>query len=190
MSQHRSILVAAFVSEAVLALLAFGIFKITSLSVSLQASPSDVALGAASAIPLLILNHVLWRMSAKRPDGVFARFSREVVVPVCRSIAPLSAAVVALLSGFAEELLFRGAISLVLQEAAGMAVAAVVSSVLFAYVHFIGNLKRFGGMLPLYTFVGLYLWGVAQLTGSLAAAMVAHAAYNFLAILLIRALAR
>mgnify|MGYP003345214224 CR=1 FL=1 len=72
----------------------------------------------------------------------------------------------------------------------GQLFAALVSSTLFAYVHFIGNLKRFGGMLPLYTFVGLYLWAVMQLTGSLSAAMVAHGVYNFLAIVLIRALAR
>jgi membrane protease YdiL (CAAX protease family) len=41
-------------------------------------------------------------------------------------------------------------------------------------------------MIPLYTGVGLYLWVVVAATGSLAAAMVTHGAYNFLAILMIR----
>lgn len=190
MPAARRILVAAIVSEAVIILLALGIFRVTSTSFSLSASASQLGAGAAAALPLLALNHILWRLSARRPESVFARFSREVIVPLCRSINPFLAFLIGVMSGFAEELLFRGAISEVLSQAAGLAVAALVSSALFAYVHFIGNLKRFGGMLPLYTFVGLYLWAVMQITGSLAAAMVAHGVYNFLAIIVIRAASR
>lgn len=190
MSTQRSILVAAVVSEAALVLLAFGIFKLTSTSVALDASPSQLAAGAAAALPLLALNHLLWKISAKWPESVLARFSREVIVPLCRNISLPLAVLIAIASGFAEELLFRGAINQVLIQTMGQLFAALVSSTLFAYVHFIGNLKRFGGMLPLYTFVGLYLWAVMQLTGSLSAAMVAHGVYNFLAIVLIRALPR
>jgi hypothetical protein len=96
------------------------------------------------------------------------------------------ALVIAILSGFAEELLFRGALNTVLEQRAGVLVAALVTSALFAAVHFIGLFKRFGGMIPLYTAVGLYLWLLHYELNSLTAVMVTHGVYNFVAIVLIR----
>lgn len=186
MTTRATILAAALLSEGLLVAFAYAIYWATGLSFTLFASAAQLAFGAAAAIPLLIFNHALWLWSLKHPDTVFARFSREIIVPLCTRIPPLLALVVAVLSGFAEELLFRGALNQVLTTAGGATFAAFVSSALFAYVHFIGNLRRFGGMIPLYTGVGLYLWVVVAATGSLAAAMVTHGAYNFLAILMIR----
>lgn len=186
MTTSATILSAALLSEGILILVAYGIYSATGLTCTLEPSVGKIALGASAAIPLLLLNHALWLWSLKHPNTVSARFSREIIVPLCIRISPLLALVVAVLSGFAEELLFRGALNQVLTEAGGAAFSALVSSALFAYVHFIGNLRRFGGMLPLYTGVGLYLWLVATSTHSLAAAMVTHGTYNFLAILMVR----
>ena len=186
MKTPSAILSAALLSEGLLTLVAYGIYWLTGLSPAFSTSVNHIVLGAVAAVPLLLLNHIIWRWSLKHPQTVFARFSREIIVPLCARISPPLAFTVAVLSGFAEELLFRGALNQVLIESVGTGLAAVISSALFAYVHFIGNLKRFGGMLPLYTGVGLYLWGVTCVTGSLTAAMVAHGVYNFLAIVTIR----
>ena len=64
--------------------------------------------------------------------------------------------------------------------------SCLVTSLLFASVHFIGSFKRYGGMLPLYTAMGVYLWLAHYLTQSLAAVAVLHGLYNFTVILLVK----
>jgi membrane protease YdiL (CAAX protease family) len=85
----------------------------------------------------------------------------------------------AILSGFGEELFFRGVFNGLLSSTVGLLPAALLSSFLFAYVHFIGQVKRFGGLLPLYTLVGLYLWLIHLYHGSLLMVMITHGVYNF-----------
>jgi membrane protease YdiL (CAAX protease family) len=53
-------------------------------------------------------------------------------------------------------------------------------------VHFVGLVRTFGGMLPLYTAVGLYFWALHYWTQSLFAVTVTHATYNLCAILWVR----
>lgn len=187
MTTRTTLLAAALLSEGLIIVVACAILWATATSVNLSISLSQSALGVIAALPLLGLNHILWVWSLGHPRSVFARFSSEVILPLCARISPALAILIAILSGFAEELLFRGALNQVLEQAGGALFAAAVSSALFSYVHFIGNLKRFGGMLPLYTVVGLYLWVVVEVTGSLVAAMITHGLYNFLAIVTIRA---
>ena len=186
MSAKRAILTAAVLTEGLLIALSYALIEWRSLSISFAATPASLLLGAAAALPLLALNNLLWRLSLARPTSVYSRFSREVIIPLCRHTPPLIALVIAILSGFAEELFFRGVLNQIAMAAGGAAAAAVVTSAMFAGVHFIGNFRRFGGMMPLYTLVGLYLWTLHALTQSLAAVMVAHGAYNFLAIVMIR----
>jgi membrane protease YdiL (CAAX protease family) len=57
---------------------------------------------------------------------------------------------------------------------------------MFAGIHFIGNFKRFGGMMPLYTAMGIYMWLAAYFSGSLFCAAVLHGSYNLAAILQIK----
>jgi membrane protease YdiL (CAAX protease family) len=68
--------------------------------------------------------------------------------------------------------------------------ALAVSSIAFAWIHFIGSVRRYGGMIPLYTAVGGALWLVWFLTDSLTAAAATHATYNFVAIVTIRRLSK
>jgi membrane protease YdiL (CAAX protease family) len=89
-----------------------------------------------------------------------------------------------------EEALFRGAINALVSDHAGELIALLLTSVAFAYVHFIGHMREFSGMIPLYSFVGGALWCVWWLSGSLAAVAAAHATYNFLAIVSMKLLDR
>ena len=85
----------------------------------------------------------------------------------------LSLLCLAVLPAFAEELMFRGILMTEL-EGHGPVTAVVLSSALFAMLHF--DLK----MLPMYLFSGLLLALCAYVTRSLLASCAVHLAYNLL----------
>jgi len=186
MPVKRAILTAAIVTEGLLVGVSLGIGALCGIPIQCESSWEAVLIGAAMAFPLLALNHILWRRSLAHPTSVYARFSREVIVPLCQQVTVPMALLIAILSGFAEELLFRGVLNSLIERHAGALMAALVTSTLFAAVHFVGLFKRFGGMIPLYTAVGLYLWLLHRELHSLIAVMVTHGVYNFAAIVLIR----
>jgi membrane protease YdiL (CAAX protease family) len=180
------VLIAAIVSEGLLVLLSVVVSALFSVSIAWNTSLHLLTLGAALAVPPLCLNEVLWRISLRHPASVFSRFSREIIVPLCRQISIPTALVVAVLSGACEEMFFRGALNLATTQYLGPIGACAVTSVLFAAIHFVGNFRRFGGMIPLYTVMGAYMWGAVYVTDSLFCAAVLHAVYNLLAILRIK----
>lgn len=180
------VLVAAIVSEGLLVFLSVALVAIFSITITWHASLYSLLLGAILAIPPLCLNEAMWRISLRHPTSVYSRFSREIIVPLCRQISVFTALVVALLSGACEEMFFRGALNLVTATYFGTVSACMITSLLFAAIHFIGNFRRFGGMIPLYAVMGAYMWGVAYATDSLFCAAVLHAVYNFSAILRIK----
>ena len=186
--RRGSILLVAILSEAVLVLLAYVLAYLFSLDIVWNPSVRAVAFGVAAAFPLLLGNHLLWRWTQRNPDTVYARFSREVVVPLCLRVTPSQAFWIGVLSGLGEEALFRGSLNLLVTRWGGLWLALLISSIAFAWVHFIGSFKRYGGMIPLYSAVGGVLWLVWFLTDSLAAAAATHATYNFIAIIAIRRL--
>lgn len=186
--RRGSILLVAILSEAILVLVAYVLAYLFALDIVWNPSVRAIALGIAAAFPLLLGNHLLWRWTQSNPNTVYARFSREVVVPLCRRVTPSQALWIGILSGLGEEALFRGSLNLLMTRWGGLWLALVTSSIAFAWVHFIGSFKRYGGMIPLYSAVGGVLWLVWFLTDSLAAAAATHATYNFIAILSIRGL--
>ncbi len=179
----------AVVSEVILVLIAYIVAWLFSVEITWDVSFEALVIGAAAAAPLLIGNHLLWSWTRRNPDSVYARFSREVVVPLCKRASTLDALLIGILSGIGEEVLFRGTLTMLLIQWGGLWCAMAVSSIAFAWIHFIGNTKRYGGMIPLYAVVGAALWLVWYGTDSLAAAAATHATYNFLAIVWIRRLA-
>lgn len=189
MTKRGSILMLAVISEVVLVLIAYIVAWFFSLEITWDVSLEALIIGAAAAAPLLVGNHLLWSWTERNPDSVYSRFSREVVVPLCKRVSPRDALLIGLLSGIGEEVLFRGTLNMLLIRSGGLWFALILTSVAFAWIHFIGNTKRYGGMIPLYTAVGAALWFVWYATDSLAAAAATHATYNFLAIVWIRRLA-
>jgi membrane protease YdiL (CAAX protease family) len=186
MSTTYHILTAAIVTEGLLVIVSFIFAALFEISLSWHCSWFFLVVGILAAFPLLFLNNLLWRWSQSRPDSVFARFSRTVIVPLCKQVSPPLAVALAAMSGFGEELFFRGVLNAVAIRHAGLLAAALVTSVVFAYVHFVGLVKTFGGMLPIYTAVGLYFWALHFWTQSLFAVTVTHAIYNLCAILWVR----
>ncbi|MEN9845873.1 MAG: hypothetical protein RIS36_1020 [Pseudomonadota bacterium] len=186
--RQGTILLAAIMSETILVIVAYVLAYLFSLDIAWNPSVRAIALGIAAASPLLLGNHLLLRWTQSNPDTVYARFSREVVVPLCRRVTPSQALWIGILSGLGEEALFRGSLNLLMTRWGGLWLALITSSIAFAWVHFIGSFKRYGGMMPLYSAVGGVLWLVWFLTDSLAAAATTHATYNFIAIISIRKL--
>jgi membrane protease YdiL (CAAX protease family) len=180
------VLVAAIISEGLLALLAIIVSTLFSVAIAWNATFYSVTVGALLAIPPLILNELVWRLSLRQPNSVYSRFSREIITPLCRHITIPAALVIAVLSGSCEEMFFRGALNLVALKHLGPSAACLITSVLFAAIHFIGNFRRFGGMIPLYTVMGAYLWGAAYYFDSLCCAAILHGVYNFTAIVRIK----
>jgi membrane protease YdiL (CAAX protease family) len=187
MSTSFHILSAAVVTEGLLIIVAFIFAGLFGVTVQWRASWVLLALGMSASLPLLFTNHLLWRWSRKHPASVYARFSETIIVPLCRQITPLVAVLLAAMSGFGEELFFRGVFNLILAKNLGLVAAAVLTSVIFAYVHFVGLVKTYGGMLPLYSAVGLYFWLLHYCTESLFTVVVTHATYNLCAIIWVRA---
>ena len=181
-SKSASIVFLALVSEVGFVALAYLIAWLHEDTIVWNPSIQHIAIGAISAVPLLIANHLLWKWTSRNPDSVYSRFSRQVVLPLCRAVSIKDAFLIALLSGIGEEVLFRGALNTLIATHTGDLFALCITSLLFAYVHFIGHLKQFGAMIPLYSIMGAILWMIWQTTQSLTAVATAHATYNFLAI--------
>lgn len=137
-----------------------------------------LGVGALAAAPLLafVAACVRW------PVGALGRLMRvidERVVPLFRDFSVLDLAVVALLAGVGEELLFRGVIQAALAAAlggsVGMLVALGFSASLFGAAHWITP-----GYAALAALIGVYLGAIWLWSGNLLVPMTSHALYDFL----------
>lgn len=129
------------------------------------------AAGLAAALPMFVLFFVGWRL----PLGPFRQIRRLLFETLGASLAVCrwyDLLLIALVAGLGEELLFRG----VLHAKLGI----VWSNVLFGLVHFVT---------PLYVLlaglIGAYLGWLLDFSGSLAAPVLAHGLYDFLAFLVV-----
>ena len=180
----KQIILATLVSESLL--LALGL----CLSLYLGSAPEwkltfyTVVIGGLMTIPPFAANVLLWQYSRRSPDSIYNRFSVEVIIPLCQAMTIPTALVVAILSGICEEFFFRGALNDLMRIQTTPEVACLVTSIIFAAIHFLGNLKRYGQMIPLYVVMGCYLWLVHYATESLACVAITHGLYNFCVIIL------
>jgi membrane protease YdiL (CAAX protease family) len=132
--------------------------------------------GLVGSLPLvavmLLIVHV--------PRGPFARLNRvvsEVIVPLFESSSTLDFALISLLAGIGEELLFRGVIQARLSDGLSPAAGLVLASLLFGLAHTITI-----GYAVLATTFGLYLGALWLWSDDLMVAIVAHAVYDFVAL--------
>lgn len=105
-----------------------------------------------------------------RPLQSTWQFLDEVAKPFLRRCTLLDLALISVLAGVGEELLFRG----LLQPAMGL----LLSSLIFGLAHCISTAYVF-----LATLIGLLLGWLLQSTGNLLTPIVTHAAYDFLALI-------
>jgi membrane protease YdiL (CAAX protease family) len=141
------------------------------LTAALAPAPSRLALGVVAGAALWGTIPLLLRSTAMR------RVWNELLLPFSRTLGTRDIVIIALLSGFTEELFFRG----VLLPEMGL----VLSSLCFGALH---------ALCALYfawaTLIGAGLGALALASGSLVTPIAAHATYNCGALLLLRHAAR
>jgi hypothetical protein len=136
----------------------------------------DVLIGAAISLPLLLIFYlcVHW------PVGPLSRikaFADEVIQPLFQYCTVLDLAIISLLAGLGEEMLFRAVLQPFLAERLNLAAGILIANVLFGLLHLIT---------PTYAvlagLMGAYLGWVLVQTDNLLVVIVAHALYDFLAL--------
>jgi membrane protease YdiL (CAAX protease family) len=136
-----------------------------------------VALGAAATVPMLLL----FLACLHCPIGPMERirqFSEEVIRPLFVTATVPQLALLALAAGLGEEMLFRGFLQACLVRWTGTWPGVGVASIVFGLLHFITPTYA-----VLASLLGLYLGWLYLGTGNLLPAVVAHALYDFLALL-------
>lgn len=177
---------AALVEGALIAL-AFGLGWLAEIAPiqSMHWTADALAWGVVATGPMLLL----FLLSYRYPVGPFLRIKRFLIDMLGPSLSACywyDLVLLALLAGFAEELLFRG----VLQPWFGegefgsreFLIGLIASNVLFGLAHLITPTYAISAMV-----MGLYLGVLRQMTGepNLVVPIVAHTVYDFLAFIVV-----
>ncbi len=181
---HFPIVAAAFEGGLVVAALAAGWVLGQPPLETLEWTWSAAGWGcAAAAGPLAALWLCLrWKW---RPIQRLVEVVDRLVLPLFQSCRPVEIAIIAVLAGLGEEMLFRGVVQAVVADwvggHAGLWIGLLAAAFLFGLAHLVTpTYGVFAGLIGLY-FGALWLW-----TGNLLAPVVAHAVYDFLALLYLR----
>ena len=158
---------------------------------TLRWDPVGLALGALLALPplALVLVGMQWPVW---PFSDVRRVADQMLVPLFGRWTVGEMAIVALLAGLGEEMLFRGVLQAAIAQwtsnnaaAAGWHVpvlsawvALIVAALVFGMAHGITV-----GYAVLAALIGLYLGWIWMITGSLIVPITVHAVYDFLALL-------
>lgn len=139
-------------------------------------SLAAVGWGVAVTGPMLLLL-LLLRVPHWKPLVRLRRVVDQTVLPLFDGWSTWDLASLSLVAGVGEEMLFRGVIQDAIARSTGPWVALVVASVIFGAMH---SITRTYSVVA--TGLGLWLGGVYLWTGNLLVAMIAHALYDFIAL--------
>lgn len=175
-----SIFASALVVESGLLVLALliGLFLEPSPLEQIRANSAHLLYGLLAGVPLLA-GLVATTRFPWGPLGRLDAFVRHNVVPLFAECRLWQIGVIALLAGVGEEALFRGVIQAGIEQYFGSpAWALAIASLLFGLAHLVT---------PTYAvlagLIGAYFGWLLLATGNLLTPIVAHAAYDFAAIL-------
>jgi uncharacterized protein len=135
-----------------------------------------LVMGLLASVPMLIG----FAFCVRWPIGPLARikdFSDEVIRPLFTPCTILELALISLAAGVGEELLFRGLIQAYLTEYWGVWVGIGLASLIFGLMHLITPTY-----FVLAALLGIYLGGVWHVVGNLLSVIMAHAIYDFVAL--------
>jgi len=138
-------------------------------------SISQVSYAIFLSLILFCLNLFFYFIIYRFSFGLMINFIEGVVEPLASSLSISSAILVSVAAGIGEEFFFRG----LLIPISGL----VVSSICFALLHFISELRRFYVLCFIYTFIGMFFGLVYIETNSIWVVVMFHAIYDFLALL-------
>jgi membrane protease YdiL (CAAX protease family) len=144
----------------------------------------EVWLGFLFCLPLFGLNYLLFGPLSERFALLRScyEFRDRIVRPLAEALDLWSSAVVSICAGVGEELFFRG----VLQTEFGI----VVASICFSLLHFGFSASKYLFVCLLYIAIGFYFGIICIINQSLWVPIIAHVAYDFIALIYIRASSR
>lgn len=146
--------------------------------------PRSIGLGLLAALPLV----PILPLSELRPIGPLRRIRDLLdrhVVPMLRGASPIGLATLAAAAGIGEETFFRGLVQSGLDGAVGPWPSLAIASVVFGLLHAVTP-----GYAVLAAGIGLYLGLLFRWSGDLTVPVVAHGAYDLVALAYILRLAR
>jgi len=138
----------------------------------------NISSGVLVAGVLFVLNFLLVKYLKKNSFGKMYEFMQKIVHPLAMELDVFGAFVVSLAAGFGEELFFRG----LLQNEFGI----LVSSLAFAVLHFGTACLVYPLVVSIYFFVSLVFAFHYEYSGSLIQVVIAHAVYDFFALLFLK----
>lgn len=176
-------------SEAIIAgILLEGILLVASLlwawfsKTNFPLSPTtlDFSRGVLLALPLLMVNAVLFTAPLSRFPRLkeIHEFQQEFILPLAKHFNWLSALVISITAGLGEEFFFRGMI----QPNLGI----VFASLLFALLHFGSAVRKYKLTAVIYVLIGLYFGISYAQTGSIWTVVICHSVYDFTALVYLR----
>lgn len=167
-----------WVAEAVLVLFALGLAWLVGAGPAEMLSwhTRDAALGALASLPLLALMLAMMRWPVG-PARALKQLVVEGIIPLFRHATLAELALVSLLAGVGEELLFRGLLQQWLEGLLGRWWALGLASLVFGLCHWVSNAYA-----ALAAVIGAYLGWLFVATGGLLAPVVTHALYDFVAL--------
>jgi hypothetical protein len=178
--KHFAFTAAAFEASLVVAAIFLGWLLGTPPLATLRFDSFSAAYGIAGTLPMLAVFWLCLQCPLK-PFMEITRVLDESIVPLFRSCGFMEIAIIAVLAGIGEEMLFRGVLqAAVAQEIGGQRgiwLGLLISAVLFGLMH---------PITPAYAIlaglIGLYLGGLWLASGNLLSPVIAHGLYDFLAI--------
>jgi uncharacterized protein len=175
----RRFVVQALAFEAALALVACGLGWLLPVPPwrQIQWDLAGLGWGIAACIPLLAGMFVL-RGLRTGPLGRLNQVVDRFVVPLFARCTLLDFALISIVGGLGEELLFRGLLQAALSNWLGAAAGIVIASLLFGLAHIITPTYAM-----LAALIGAYLGWVWIAAENLLAPIVAHALYDFAALI-------
>ena len=178
----RQVLALAVVFEGGLVLLAVALGWITSRPALglIQPTWGALLIGVCAAAPLVPVLLFCLRSEWRPMERLRQEVDRSIA-PYFRHASFLDISLIAIMAGLGEELLFRGVVQSGLSEIVGTTLAVLATSFVFGLLHLIT---------PTYAFLagafGLYLGVLVVVTGDVFVPVVAHAAYDVVALWVLR----
>jgi membrane protease YdiL (CAAX protease family) len=137
----------------------------------------DALVGVAASVPPLVILTQLMRSTSPLLAST-QRFMNHLVRPLFVPYGLVRIGLISLLAGLGEEALFRGVIQWRLTEVGGLLPGLAIASVIFGLCHWATALYVLSG-----TVAGLYLGLLWHWTGNLLTPVLAHATYDFAALI-------
>ena len=182
MVQGWQVVLIAIVFEGALGLAGWGLstWLGVPLAPRLVLSPAVGLRCALASAPMFLLLAYITRTRWK-PLADLRTQVESLVGEFFRGVSWPGLAAVSIAAGVGEEVLFRGALQPLAERWWGPTIGLVATSVLFGAAHMVSRVYFVFAMA-----VGMYLGWLAQQTGELLTPITVHAAYDFVALLVLR----